>query len=1060
MADGGVIALSGFRYQILRALEELLELHRKEPGGDWAVEVEHATNDKVDYAVYESGALTRAVQVKASLPGSSTKLTLHGERGVATILLDLAAAFPSAPEVALVSNRHGSWDDIERWITATQPSEGPRLRAARERRTLDDVEQVVSELLREGRQLNGLPSDPATISALASILEARFWRLGGQELASTANGRRWLQGSDVQEILGMRDQKLAEAVGEATWAMKWKEPSGRAIARPRAQSFLAYELSNADLASGRVRCAALTGFGGLGKTMVAADWAAEHQGAYAMVLWLTASAPETVEAGARELLAVEYGAEAATWPVLELQEHLREWLQTTSRSWLLVLDDADSVETVDGWIPTTGFGHVLVTTRDSAWPTSHSPSFEVGRLDDGEIQAMVELRLCVEELPSEEMDQLVHLTDRWALAVDMVLAWLARHQHSLADVERFDPRAGRQLLLQQPELVPVGYPEPVLVIIMDALASLQAEHPEAWELLQSTVALGGEAVPVALASEHTDGTLGDLVNRDQLVAELRNRSLTSPMSVGDPRLDQWGHRLNVHALIAQQVAHLDPAGIDRWGVLLERLALVVGDGAEEHNLVLVLSLRVVVAAVDRAVLAGAPFTIGYLTLLGNMAMVMAAAGHYEEAMRRLQAEVHLAESQAAQLPSAHGWPMEWFGLLATLQLATVRTRRDESGEALSLLEGALPRIERFQGLVDPAKLSYALEMAVDVLESIRLPELAARRDALLGVARGGHIVESTSPVRQAEVLLRQDDLSRAREICQEALDRSPRLMEEIDLYGKLAEVWATEDISRSDDLLRLAHMKAQAEEIDPEQPLDDLQNTIHRRIRHLISQGPEALHSNLQKYQTWFLVDSLMPPEEECRTWRQVTMARFSRAWRHLTEPSLDAGRAVAVLSESFEDLPQTTSPGELLGLRSLLWGTQFIDACSALDRLEQMTDIGRKGTAILIQASPPMWAKIPDLLTQAALSRMSLVVGRRFGPLVLIQIGTWGMFMDAVEIDPFSKVGGATTICLVRPGSLISASRAIREDHIFELGTIPSLRAEEDYAYLAREHGASNDDV
>ena len=1055
LADGGVVALSGFRYQILRALEDILELHRNEPGGDWAVEVEHATNDKVDYAVYESGILTRAVQVKASLPGSSTRLVLRGSKGVATILLELAAAFPAAPVVALVSNRQGPWDDIDRWVANNQPAEGPRLQAARERRTLEDMEQIVSELLREGRQLSGLPSDPSTISALASILEARLWRLGSQRLAATSNGRRWLLGADVQEILGMRDQKLAEAVGEATWAMKWKEPSGRAIARPKVLSFLAYELSNTDLARGIVRRAALTGFGGLGKSMVAADWAAEHQTTYAMVLWLTASTSEALEAGVRELLAAEYGVEAATWSALELQKSLREWLQTSARSWLLILDDADSVETVDGWIPDSGYGHVLITTRDSAWPTSHSPSMEVGRLDDGEIQAMVDLRLGAGYVSPEDMGQLAHVTDRWALAVDMVLAWLARHQHSLADLSRFDPQTGRQLLLDQPELVPVGYPEPVLVIIVDALASLQTGHPEAWKLLQSAVALGGEAVPVALASDHTDDTLEDLFKRDKLIAELRSRSLASPVSIGDPRLGQWGHRLNVHALIALQVGHLDPVARDRWGVLLERLALVVGDGAEANRFVFVLSLRVVVTAVDRAVMSGAPFTIGYLTLLGNMAIVLSAAGHYEEAVRRLQTEVHLAETQAAQLTSTNGRPVAWFGLLATLQLATVRIRREEPGEAIALVEEALPKIDAFQDIVEPAKLSNALELAVDVLETIRLPELTAKKDALLDMARGGQITESSSLVRRAEAHLRQDELAEAREVCVEGLACNPRLLEEIDLYGKLAESWAIEDVSRSDELLRLAYMKAQDEEIDLEQPIDDLHNTIHRRIRYLLSLDPIALRGELSTYGGWFLVNSLLPPEGEWRTWRQVVMSRLCRSWHHLTGSARGASRAISDLSDAFSDVPETVSPDEVLGLRTLLWGTQFVEACSSLEDMEGITDIGRKGSTILIEPSRRVWEKIPDQWTQASLSRGPLLAGHRFGPLVLIRVGTLGLFMEAIEVDPFAAAGDTTTICLIRPGGLTPESREVRDDHILELGTIPSLHAEADFSALIREYGA-----
>ena len=64
MTDGGGIALSGFRYQMLRALEEILLLHRDNPGGDWAVEVEHSTNDKVDYAVHENGQISGSSQLR------------------------------------------------------------------------------------------------------------------------------------------------------------------------------------------------------------------------------------------------------------------------------------------------------------------------------------------------------------------------------------------------------------------------------------------------------------------------------------------------------------------------------------------------------------------------------------------------------------------------------------------------------------------------------------------------------------------------------------------------------------------------------------------------------------------------------------------------------------------------------------------------------------------------------------------------------------------------------------------------------------------------------------
>lgn len=1058
MTDGGGIALSGFRYQMLRALEEILLLHRDNPGGDWAVEVEHSTNDKVDYAVHENGQISRAVQVKASLPGSTTRLSLHGKKGVATVLSDLAAAFPAAPEVAFVSNREGPWDNIRTWVSENQPGSGTCLRAVREERTLEDAEQSVENLLRKCRRTSQLPSDPATISALAEILEARMWRLGSQGTA-TGQGNRLLHASEVQEILGLRDQKLANAVGELTWAMKWKEPAGRAISRPEALSSLAYMLPADDLASGSVRSAALTGFGGLGKSMAAASWAAERRDLYTMVLWLTATTPDTIESDARQLLAAELGDDAATLPTQELQRRLREWLQTTLRSWLLVLDDAGSPGIVDEWIPDRGFGHVLITTRDSTWPVSHAPSFEVGRLNNTEVRAMVALRLGPEELPPEGIDHLVALTDRWALAVDMVLAWMLRNQHTLAEIADFDPRVSRQHLLDEPDLIPAGYPEPVVAVVLDALASLQAEHPRAWALLQSTVALGSEAVPVAMASNHTGNSISDLLKRDQLVAELRRRSVASPMSVGDPRIGQWGHQLNVHDLIAQLVLQLGSVSDERWEVLLERLASVVEEAAEQHRFALVLSLGPVIDAVDRAVRSGAPFSVQYLTLLGNTAAVLAISGRLNEAAHRLELERTIADAQLALLPEKQGTLIEWFYLLATLQLAAVLNRLDQHREALPLLEDAVPKVNDFHGEVNPDKLSHALELAVDVLESIRFPDLAADRDALLAVAHGGTVQASTSALRRIEAHLRRDDILSARAICEEALAAQPSLMEQVDLYGKLAETLAVEDIRKSDSLLSLAQMTAQAEEIDLEQPLTELQNTVQRRITYLLGLDPEALRRDLSTYRSWFQVNSLMPSPGHCRTWRQTIMSLISRAWREMTNHPEDATPAVSAAAEAFRDIPASVSPDELLGLRSLLWGTQFTNACSTLERLEPVDQIGRMGSKILIEVGQTMWEKALKLSARSAMADHPLVVGHRFGPHILVAVSTWGLTCHTSEFDPFAGVDGAATICLVRPGAFDAQSRMVESNAILELGKVQNLQPHEDFAASRRTYVAMEDE-
>jgi hypothetical protein len=1037
---------------MLRAMEEILTLHRDDPGGEWVVEVEHATNDKVDYAVYRRGQLIRAVQVKASLPSSSTRLSLHGTKGVATILSHLAQSLQTATEVAFISNRRGPWADIQDWVTKNQPLTGPSLQAVQEDRTLAQTERDVSDLLRHNRVQIGAPSDPASIRALALILEAMLWRLGAQELSFTVGGLRSMSGSEVAEVIGLRDQALANAVGELSWAMRWKEPAGRAVTRPAAFSFLAYELDRRDLSAGRVRRAALTGFGGLGKSMAAAGWAQQNQGLYAMVLWLNSATRDSLEADARQLLAAEHGDAAADYTVEVLQEHFRRWLQATPRNWLLVLDDARSPAVLEGWIPTTGFGHVLITTRDSAWPVTHAPSHEVGRLDAEEIGALVALRLSDVELTPTELEQLARLTDNWALAVDMVLAWMTRTDHNLADLDDFDPAASRQVLLDSPELVPVGYPESVVVIILDALAALQSEAPQAWKLLQSTATLGGQSVPVALASDHHEDTLEDLMRRDQLTAELRARSLAAPMSAGDPRLGQWGYRLSVHDLICHLVTQLEPVDEYRWAELIHHLANAVAAAGERHDLVVVLSLEPVIEAIDEAVLRGQPFTIEYLTLLGNAAAAYAAAGRKAQAARRLQAERMLVRDLATDLPHSVRAAVEWFGLSATVQLAAIMAQLEQPDDALLLLEDAIPRIHESQDAVQAKPLAQLMEHAVDTLQAIRLPILADRRDALLAAAETGPVRASSSPARRAEALLREGDIESAREICEGMLTGQLSPMEKVDLIGKLAETWSVDDVRKSDDLLKLAHIVSMREELDPEQFLTDLQNVIHQRICHILSFGQEALRQGLTRYSAWFDIHGLMPPADHCRTWKQVAMVLLSKAWRELTSATSDAGTSIDAVAAHFARAPQSSQLAEVSALRLALWRTQFTYACKQADHFEAVKAVARKDSTLYIEVSDQMWNQLPELLMRSIVSNTQLVTGHRFGPMVLIRIGTWGLSYDAAQFDPFSRCGDVVTICLARPETLTDAQKPIDCGRTLRLHEIPNPRPDKHYTEYLRQ--------
>jgi hypothetical protein len=108
----------------------------------------------------------------------------------------------------------------------------------------------------------------------------------------------------------------------------------------------------------------LAGPGGVGKTQLAASYARTAWDAKALdlLIWVTADSRAAVLSAYADAAAQVAGADQVDPE--QAAARLRAWLQTTSRPWLVVLDDlADPADMQDLWPPINGIGRVLVTTR-------------------------------------------------------------------------------------------------------------------------------------------------------------------------------------------------------------------------------------------------------------------------------------------------------------------------------------------------------------------------------------------------------------------------------------------------------------------------------------------------------------------------------------------------------------------------------------------------------------------------------------------------------------------------------------------------------------------------
>lgn len=130
-------------------------------------------------------------------------------------------------------------------------------------------------------------------------------------------------------------------------------------------------LSTADGGQGFHRYA-VSGMGGVGKTELVVEWAYRRMLNFQAVFW--------VDAGDAAQLAASYAKilpaltlrplETGAWEDSGMEarrEATKRWFARAKEPWLLIFDNADSIELLSAYWPTTGaLGSVVVTSRDPA----------------------------------------------------------------------------------------------------------------------------------------------------------------------------------------------------------------------------------------------------------------------------------------------------------------------------------------------------------------------------------------------------------------------------------------------------------------------------------------------------------------------------------------------------------------------------------------------------------------------------------------------------------------------------------------------------------------------
>ncbi|MFG2899896.1 tetratricopeptide repeat protein [Streptomyces zaomyceticus] len=247
---------------------------------------------------------------------------------------------------------------------------------------------------------------------------------------------------------------------------------------------------------------AVHGLGGIGKSALAAHWAATRAHGCAPVRWINADSEAAVQQGLADLATALQPALAHALPVEKLAERALQWLATHT-GWLLVLDNVNDPADIASLTQGPATGRLLITSRLS---TTWSHATTVVRLDVLSPEEALDLltRITTAAGPrnldgaAELCAELGHLP----LAIEQAAAYLVENQLTTPT-----PRAYLDLLAQYPADMyregAVGTaPERTIArvwrLTLDRITTL---HPLAGDLLRTLAWYAPDRIPLMLLDD-------------------------------------------------------------------------------------------------------------------------------------------------------------------------------------------------------------------------------------------------------------------------------------------------------------------------------------------------------------------------------------------------------------------------------------------------------------------------------------------------------------------------------------------------------------------------------